>query len=95
MFASPGFWIAVLAAVAAVLSTVLIRHRRHRTRTLAALAAERRDWVRHHPVVIASAADPAELARAFASDPILRVGGFSIPTLCNHCGSRPSRTFSA
>ena len=79
MFASPGFWIAVLAAVAAVLSTVLIRHRRHRTRTLAALAAERRDWVRHHPVVIASAADPAELARAFASDPILRVGGFLHP----------------
>ena len=79
MFASFVFWIAVLAIVVALLLTVLIRHRRHRKRTLAALAAERSDWVRHHPVVIASIADPVELARAFARDPILRIEGFLQP----------------
>ncbi|MEK6258093.1 MAG: 2OG-Fe(II) oxygenase [Planctomycetota bacterium] len=79
MFASPGLWIAVVTIVAAVLLTVLIRHRRHRTRTLAALAAERSDLLQHHPVVIASTADPQELANAFVGDPILRVGAFLHP----------------
>ncbi len=76
MFASSGFWIAVPTLVGAVLLAVLIRHRRHRTRTLAALAAERSDWVRLHPVVVASIADPNELAVGFARDPILRIGDF-------------------
>lgn len=79
MFASPGLWIAVVMVVTAVLLTVLIRHRRHRTRTLAALAAERSNWVRHHPVVIALTADPLELASDFARDPILRIEGFLHP----------------
>ena len=76
MLSSPGFWIAVVTVVAAVLLTILIRHRRYRTRTLAALAVEREDWVRQHPVVIASTVDPLKLANDFARDPILRVEGF-------------------
>ena len=79
MFASPGFWIAVLAIVVALLLAVLIRHRRHRTRLLAALAAERSDWIRQHPVVVASTADPGQLASDFARDPIVRVESFLPP----------------
>jgi hypothetical protein len=79
MFASPGFWIAVLAIIVALLLAVLIRHRHHRTHTLTALAAERSNWVRQHPVVIASTADPLKLAESFARDPVLRVESFLSP----------------
>lgn len=79
MWASSGFWITMAAVVTVLPLAWLMQHRRQRTRTLAALAAEREDWVRHHPVVIATPADPAELATAFARDPLMRVGEFLHP----------------
>lgn len=79
MPAISGLWITAGAIVAALLLTILVRHRRRRTRTLAALAADRDDWVRCHPAVIASVADPAVLASDFARDPIVRIEGFLHP----------------
>ena len=65
-----AFWVALV---------LLVRHRRHRRRTLDALATEHSKSVDQHPVAIVATADRDSLAGAFAREFIIRIDGFVSP----------------
>ena len=70
---------AVIAVSILLLVVSLIRHRRHRRRTLSELAAQRAECVPRHAVAIQSAADRVSLATEFARENIVRIDGFLSP----------------
>ncbi len=67
---------AVIAIFVSVLVTLLIRHRLHRRRTLAKLAAERGHDVSRYPVTIVAPSNCQSLAEEFAREHIIRIDGF-------------------
>ncbi len=78
-FAFMGYWIVAASVILSVLLAILIRHRRHRTRTLTDLATEREGWIEQHPISIACTADRDQLAKSFARDGIVRIENFLSP----------------
>ncbi len=70
---------AVIAVSILLLVVSLIRHRRHRRRTLSELAAQRAECTPRHTVAIQSAADRHFLAAEFAREHIVRIDGFLSP----------------
>jgi 2OG-Fe(II) oxygenase superfamily len=71
-------WRLIIAAaiVFVVLLALLMRHRIHRRNVLAALSADRANWVTRHPIEIAATADRGVLAGEFAREHIVRLDGF-------------------
>ena len=73
-------WIVGVATVISTVAlTVLIRHRRHRDRTLMGLAEQRSEWVQKQQIEIAATADRDVLARVFARDRLIRIDNFLTP----------------
>lgn len=69
-------WAIAAAIIAFILLTVLIRHRLHRRRLLAELAAQRQQDVDQFPVTVQSSADRHSLAEMFHRDFIIRIDDF-------------------
>jgi hypothetical protein len=67
---------AVLAVSISLLLGLLIRHRRHRQRTLAKLAAERAGDVEKFPIAIRAVTENSSLAEEFSRTNIIRVNAF-------------------
>lgn len=69
-------WAIAAGGITCMILAALIRHRLHRRRLIADLAAQRQQDVNQFPVAIQSTADQASLAESFHRDRIIRIDGF-------------------
>lgn len=71
--------VGALVAVAIIMVSLLIRHRRHRRRTLIELAAQREQLIPKSSITIASNHNLQAIAAEFARESIVRIGDFLQP----------------